>query len=115
MTDEPTLGEVVRRLEAVHQDLKDDFRDLGSRLDSKVSMERYSIEQNAQDANHLRLAEQLREVEAGLAEDQRNRQQEKQHLAEQRRQDRRWVIAAILVPVSLALLQAYLAAKGAGT
>lgn len=114
MADEPTLGEVVRRLEAIHGDLKEDFRELGSRLDSKVSMERYTIEQAARDEAVARVLTQVTELAKEFDAFRDNLQREKDQLAEKRRQDKRWVIAAVLLPVALVFLQAYLAAKGAG-
>ncbi|MFF7881077.1 hypothetical protein ACH40F_07630 [Streptomyces sp. NPDC020794] len=104
MPDDPTLGEVMRRLEDVRQDLKEDFRELGTRLDSKVSMERYQLEQVARDDALKLLAERVRGMEDAA------REKEKQRAA-----DRRLIFTALIVPVLIVLLQAYLAAKGAGS
>lgn len=104
MPDDPTLGEVMRRLEDVRQDLKEDFRELGTRLDSKVSMERYQLEQVARDDALKLLTERVRGMEDAA------REKEKQRSA-----DRRLIFTALIVPVLIVLLQAYLAAKGAGS
>ncbi|MFE2969930.1 hypothetical protein ACFXKC_40935 [Streptomyces sp. NPDC059340] len=104
MPDDPTLGEVMRRLEDVRQDLKEDFRELGTRLDSKVSMERYQLEQVARDDALKLLSERVRGMEDAA------REKEKQRAA-----DRRLIFTALIVPVLIVLLQAYLAAKGAGS
>lgn len=114
MPDEPTLGEVVRRLEAVHQDLKEDFRELGHRLDSKVSMERYLLEQQARDDSLKLLDERVRGIESEREREERERREESQRQADKRASDRRLLFTAIIAPVLMLLLQLYLNAKGAG-
>lgn len=115
MADEPGLGEVARRLEAVHQDLKEDLRDLAGRLDSKVSMERYQLEQNSRDEAIKLLVERVKGIEDARAEEARQREADRRTLEAQRRADKRWVTSAIIIPVLLVLLQAYLATKGAAS
>lgn len=114
MSDEPTLGEIVRRLEAVHADLKEDFRELGSRLDSKVSMERYVIEQQARDDAAKVLLERVRGIEDARAEEQRQQEADRRAAEQQRRNDRRLIFSALIAPVLLLVLQTYLATRGAG-
>lgn len=114
MADEPTLGEIVRRLEAVHADLKEDVRELGSRLDSKVSMERYTIEQAARDEGHKRLAERVSGLEEAREQERRDRDRERQEENNRRRTDRRLVFTALIAPIVVVLVQTWLATKGAG-
>lgn len=104
MADEPTLGEVVRRLEAIHADLKEDLREHGTRLDKKVSVERYEIERRGADEVHRQVIERIAAIE-----------QERRKAEDQRRADRRLAFTALIAPVLILLLQAYLAARGAGT
>jgi predicted nucleic acid-binding Zn ribbon protein len=104
MPDEPTLGEIVRRMEAGFSDIKDDFRELGRRLDTKVSMERYDIEQRARDEAHKLLLERVKGIEDARLEQERKRQA-----------DRRLILTALVVPVLLVLLQVYLSTRGAGS
>lgn len=115
MPEEPTLGEVARRLEAVHQDLKEDLRDVAARLDGKVSMEVYRLEQRSQERVNAQLAERI----AALEEQRRQEaeQIEARHRATeaQRASDRRLVFTALVAPVLLILLQVYLTARGAGS
>lgn len=103
MPDEPTLGEVVRRLEAVHADLKEDLREYGHRLDTKVSLERYQLEQEADQTAIRRLGERVTAVEKAREQEQRDR-----------RTDRRLIFSALVAPVLIVLFQAYMSAKGAG-
>lgn len=68
MPDEPTLGEVVRRLEDIRSDLKEDIRDLGGRLDRKVSVDVYEIKHNQLNDRVSKIeADRTREAEAQAA------------------------------------------------
>ncbi|MEV5138416.1 hypothetical protein AB0K71_05660 [Streptomyces syringium] len=103
MPDEPTLGELARRLEDRLGDVRDDIQQLGVRLDSRVSMERYQIEQSTRDRDLQALAERIKAVE-----DSRQAQER------QRAADRRLILTGLVVPVLLVILQVYLATRGAG-
>lgn len=114
MPDEPTLGEVVRRLEAVHADLKEDLREYGARLDGKVSMERYQLEQQAgQDALRL-LVERVTGIEEARATAARQAEADRRAADDRRRSDRRLAFSALVAPVLMLLLQLYLSSRGAG-
>ncbi|SDM77729.1 hypothetical protein [Streptomyces wuyuanensis] len=115
MGDEPTLGEVVRRLEHVHQDLKEDFRELGVRLDSKVSMERYQLEQQARDAAAAHRDDRIKAIEDARESEERQKREEEQKLADRRASDRRLLFTALVAPVLLLLLTVYMNARGAGS
>jgi hypothetical protein len=115
MPDEPTLGEVVRRLEAVHQDLKDDFRDVAGRLDSKVSIERYQYEKEAAAERERLLTERVRTVEEARAQEAREKLEAEQKAADRRASDRRLLFSALIAPVLMLLLTLYLSSQGAGT
>ena len=114
MPDEPTLGEVVRRLEAIHQDLKEDLREYGTRLDKKVSIERYELERRAADEVHRQVIERVAAIEAGRLQEKRDAEAEQRKRDDERRGDRRLVFSCLVAPILLLLLQAYLAARGAG-
>lgn len=103
MPDDPTLGELARRLEDRFGDVRDDIQQLGIRLDSRVSMERYQIEQQQRDDAHKLLLERVKGIEDARKE------QDKQRAA-----DRRLIFSALVVPVLLVLLQVYLSTRGAG-
>ena len=114
VADEPTLGEIVRRLEAVHQDLKEDLREYGARLDSKVSMERYQLEQRARDDSTQQLLERVRAIETAREQDADKKRQEDQRIADRRAADRRLAVTAIIAPVLMLLLTVYVNTQGAG-
>jgi hypothetical protein len=113
--DEPTLGEVVRRLEAVHQDLKEDFRDVAGRLDKKVSVERFQYEKDAQLERERLLGERLREIEGARAKEAEDKRVAEQKAADRRAADRRLIFSALVAPVLMLLLTLYLTSQGAGT
>jgi len=104
MPDEPTLGEVMRRLEDVRTDLKEDFRELGVRLDSKVSLERYQLEQQARDEASKQIIERVKALEGATREKE-----------QQRAADRRLIFSALIVPILMVLLTVYLQTKGAAS
>ncbi|MEV8552551.1 hypothetical protein AB0L04_22380 [Streptomyces glaucescens] len=81
MTDEPTLGEVVRRFEDRFVDLRDDIQQLGRRMDEKVDQRIYDLRHEALGARVTTL-ETLREKDA-----------------EKLVTTRRWLIGAVIVPL----------------
>lgn len=113
MPEEPTLGEVVRRLEAIHQDLKEDLREYGTRLDKKVSIERYELERRAADEVHRQVIERVAAIEAARLQEKREAEAEQRKRDDERRADRRIVFSCLVAPVLILLLQMYLAARGA--
>ena len=86
MSDEPTLGEVVRRFEDRFTDVRDDIKQLGDRIDTKVSQEVYDLRHEAL-ASRVTTLETLREKDA-----------------ERLVATRRWLIGAVIVPLVGVLL-----------
>lgn len=86
MTDEPTLGEVVRRFEDRFVDLRDDIQQLGRRMDEKVDQRIYDLRHEALSARVATL-ETLREKDA-----------------EKLVGTRRWLVGAVIVPLISILL-----------
>lgn len=81
MPDEPTLGEVVRRFEDRFTDVRDDIKQLGDRIDTKVSQEVYDLRHEAL-SSRVTTLETLREKDA-----------------ERIVATRRWLIGAVVVPL----------------
>lgn len=97
MPDEPTVGEVVRRFEDKIADLRDDIKQLGELMDSKVSREVYTLRHEALTARVAAL-ETLREKDT-----------------EKIVATRRWLIGAVIVPLVGVLLPVILMlTQGAG-
>lgn len=102
MAGEPSIGEVVRRLEDVRADLKDDLAAMARRLDSKVSTDVLALQQQAQDERTAALAARVVAMEESARERDR-----------QRASDRRLILTALVTPLLLLLLEVYLTARGA--
>lgn len=114
MQDEVTLGELIRRLDDVRQDCKEDTREVRVTLDTKVSMERYQLEQLARDEGHRQLADRIKALEDARDLEQQQRREDGQRLADRRAADRRLIFTAIIAPILMLFLQLYLSARGAG-
>ncbi|MFE4018799.1 hypothetical protein ACFXPZ_15480 [Streptomyces sp. NPDC059101] len=81
MSDEPTLGEVVRRFEDRLADVRDGIQQLGRRIDSKASQDVY-------DLGHEALVARITALETLLEKG-----------AEKLVATRRWLIGAVVVPL----------------
>lgn len=114
MADEVTLGELVRRLEDVRQDCKEDTRELRSFTDTKVSMERYQLEQMARDETLRQIIERIKTIEEARDQEARKRREDEQRLADRRAADRRLIFSALVAPIIMLFLSLYLSARGAG-
>ncbi|MEU1663540.1 hypothetical protein ABZ547_07990 [Streptomyces sparsogenes] len=97
MSDEPTLGEVVRRFEDRFTDVRDDIKQLGDRIDTKVSQEVY-------DLRHEALTQRVTTLETLREKD-----------TERIVATRRWLIGAVVMPlVSVLLPIIIMLSRGAG-
>lgn len=115
MPDEVTLGEVMRRLDDVRQDLKEDIRQLTRLLDTKVSMERYQLEQQARDEMARQVLVRIQAMEDARDQETRRRREDEQRLADRRAADRRLIFTAIIAPILMLFLTLYLSARGAAS
>ncbi|WP_426404209.1 hypothetical protein ACN9M0_24730 [Streptomyces sp. R-07] len=86
MVDEPTPGEMVRRLEDRLADVRDDIQQLGRRMDEKVDQKVY-------DLRHEALATRVAALETVREKD-----------AEKVAATRRWLIGAVIIPLVAVLL-----------
>lgn len=113
MPDEPTLGEVKRRVEAGFTDVKEDIQNLVAALDRRVSMERYQLEKESRDKEIKELLERTRGIEEARRKEAEQREQDRRAAAAQRAADRRLVLTGLIVPVLIVLLQVWLSTRGA--
>ncbi|MGW0537798.1 hypothetical protein [Streptomyces sp. NPDC003032] len=103
MADEQwTTGEVVRRLEDVRQDLKEDIHGVVALVNQKVDGEILRMGQEAQDERHTTLVSRVVKLEEQIAEKER-----------QRVADRRLIFFSLIVPVLLLAIQLYNTNRGA--
>ncbi|MFD7978903.1 hypothetical protein [Streptomyces sp. NPDC059071] len=86
MVDEPTPGEMVRRLEDRLADVRDDIQQLGRRLDEKVDQKVY-------DLRHEALSTRVTALETVREKD-----------AEKLVATRRWLIGAVVIPLVAVLM-----------
>lgn len=114
MADEMNLGEVVRRLEDVRRDCKEDMREARQVIQTRVSMERYQFERAAHDDAIRAIVSRVQAMEEARERENRQRREETQRLTERRAADRRLIFTAIAAPVLMLFLQLYLSARGAG-
>lgn len=97
MSDEPTPGEMVRRLEDRLADVREDIQQLGRRLDEKVDGRIYDLRHEAL-TGRVSTLETLREKDA-----------------EKLVATRRWLIGAVVVPlVGILLPVILLLGRGTG-
>ena len=98
MVDEPTLGEAVRRLEDRFADLREDLQQAVRRMDEKVDQRIY-------DLRHEALTQRVSTLETLREKD-----------AEKLVATRRWLIGAVVMPLSAILLPAIIMlTRGAGS
>lgn len=114
MAEEPSNGELARRLDAGFTDLKEDVRDLAKRLDTKVDVGTLDLQQRAQDERHAALAGEVKSIKDARQKEVEDRQREARDREVQRAADKRLILTALIAPVLLLLLQVYLATRGAG-
>lgn len=97
MPDEPTLGELQRRMEQRFTDLKEDLVEFNTRLDRKVDMEIYNFRHEAL-MSRVTTLETLREKDA-----------------EKLVATRRWLVGAVIVPLVGVLLPVIILLVQGGT
>lgn len=114
MPNEPTLGEVMRRLEDVRQDLKDDLSQLAGRLDGKVSTDVFELRMQALERDITAGAARVSEIEGARAREREEHAAERLRAEDRRRADRRVAFSALVAPVLILLLTVYVNARGAG-
>lgn len=112
MSDEPTNGELARRLDAGFDDLKEDMRAITARLDTKVDASLLTLQQAAQDERTAAIATRVAAIEDARSREADQRQQQEREAETRRAADRRLILTSLVVPLLLLLLQVYLASRG---
>lgn len=100
MADEPTPGELGRRLDDRMRDVRDDVERIDRRIDGRVDAQLYQVQHQAV----------LKEI-ADLKADNAALRAERIRDAEKVAAMRRWLISAVIVPL-VAVLLAYVLSKG---
>jgi hypothetical protein len=110
--EQPTNGELARRLDAGFDDLKEDMRALTVRLDTKVDSTLLALQQQAQDERMAAVALRVSKIEEDRNREAEQRQQAEREAENRRASDKRLILTALVVPLLLTLLQIYLSSKG---
>ena len=119
MTDDPTTGEVGRALEALRQQFRDDietlrsdqrtFRtDTNARLDRTLPLDVYAADQRAERLRFDQLHDDLSELREARKEDA----ERIEHAKADRAANRKWLIASMIIPIGIAILEIYFAIRG---
>jgi hypothetical protein len=105
VADEPTPWELQRTLGAIREDMREGFKGLNLRLDRNVSVELFNAHQEAVRAR-------FEEQEKDIAEIKAEREAEKRQRASDRRLAFSAIFTAVLAPLFLLAIGAYLSGKG---
>lgn len=112
MSDEPTNGELARRIDSGFGDLKEDVRALTARLDSKVDTSYLTLQLTIHEERAHATALRVAAIEEARDREAQQRQNDQRDAELRRAADRRLILTSLVVPLLLLLLQVYLASKG---
>lgn len=104
--------EVMRRLEDIRIDLKEDIQLVVSLLNRKVDAEVLHLQQIAQDDKTTQLNNRVTSIEDVIKEQIREERARSLERERVRQQDRKMIITALVWPLVLTLLQIYLSMRG---
>ncbi|MFJ7422723.1 hypothetical protein ACIQXD_29590 [Streptomyces uncialis] len=94
---DPTPWELLRALQQMRDDLRSDFADLVARLAEMVTRESYAADRRTDEIR-------IQALEAGLAEERRERERERAEV----RTNRRLAVSALVAPLALVLINAWI-------
>ncbi|MFD7995528.1 hypothetical protein [Streptomyces mexicanus] len=99
MTDEPTLGELGRLIQALRGDVRDDMAAINARLDRLVSMDVYTAEKAAMSKDIADLTKVVEQLANKQEQDVKDIRDQRQKDNERVTQTRRWLVASVLIPL----------------
>lgn len=99
MTDEPSLGELGRLIQALRGDVRDDMAQINARLDRLVSMDVYTVEKAAITKDISDLTKAVEQLAAKEERDVTAIREQRAADANRVTQTRRWLIAGVIVPI----------------
>ena len=102
MADEPSLGELGRLIQALREDNREDFAEIRRRFDRVVPMDVYTVEK-------AKTTEDINDLKSEVAGIRQQREKD----AERVTQTRRWIIAAVIIPLIGLILPLLLSMRGA--
>lgn len=99
MTDEPSLGELGRLIQALRGDVRDDMAQINARLDRLVSMDVYTVEKAAIAKDITDLTKVVEQLAIKEEQDMTALRNQRREDANRVTQTRRWLIASVIVPI----------------
>lgn len=99
MTDEPSLGELGRLIQALRGDVRDDMAAINARLDRLVSIDVYTVEKAAMTKDIADLTKDVEQLAAKQNQDIAAFQDQRQKDVDRVTQTRRWVVASVVIPL----------------
>lgn len=99
MSDEPSLGELGRLIQAMRADFREDMLQINARLDRLVSADVYAVEKAAMHKDITELAKAIEQVSAQQKQDMAALQEKQAQDAARVTQTRRFVVASVIIPV----------------
>jgi hypothetical protein len=101
VSDEPTLGELGRLIQALRGDVRDDMAQINTRLDRLVSIDVYTVEKAALTKDIIDLAEVVRRLSEKQERDVAAIHNQRTQDADRVTQTRRWLVGAVISLLSL--------------
>ena len=99
MSDEPSLGELGRLIQALRGDVREDMAAINSRLDKLVSADVYAAEKAAMAKDISDLSKDLDQLAAKQERDVAAIQEQRSQDANRVTQTRRYMVASVIIPV----------------
>lgn len=99
MSDDPSLGELGRLIQALRGDVRDDMAQINQRLDRLVSLDVYTVEKAAMSKDIADLAKALEQLAARHEQDIKAVRDQRETDANRVTQTRRWMVGTVLIPL----------------
>jgi hypothetical protein len=115
VADEPTPGEVARSLAVLRQEVHDDVREVREQLARTLNADVYAANCRVDAERERGLIARIDQVERELRVADNKREDADKQRAEMhagRIADRKWLIAAIILPIGTALAELYVTFRG---
>ena len=99
MSDDLSLGELGRIIQALRGDVRDNMAQINQRLDRLVSIDVYTVEKAAMSKDIADLTRDVEQLAAKHDQDIRLVQDQRNKDADRVTQTRRWMVGTVLIPL----------------
>ena len=114
MSDEPTLGELGRLIQALRGDVRDDMLSINQRLDRLVSLDVYTVEKAALSKDLAELTKVVGHLADKHEQDVKALRDQRDKDADRVTQTRRWMVGTVLIPLLGLILPVIIFLVGGG-